>query len=268
MNNIKFCYFLFLILTLAWACESDDTPIIDNGGISAPTMELGECYTLPYQESVVFEEGDVTITFDSLVEDSRCPVFGNCIWEGRAWVQLQIEENNVVTTIDLITENSQNQDSLLTATYGDYIFVLKDVKPEPMDGAEVAEEDYEVVFSVEDAATYHPCKTVIIDENIYENVNAHPFFWVNASIDDDCLDIEISAAGCDGSTWQAALIDSGAIAESLPEQRYLKFRFINEELCTAQFTQIFHFDLVPLRTSNDEVLLNLDGWEEALLYSY
>ncbi|TBN02732.1 hypothetical protein EYD45_11445 [Hyunsoonleella flava] len=112
--------------------------------------------------------------------------------------------------------------------------------------------------------------TVIIDEGLYNNLISDSFLLSKVEIIDDCLNIELGASGCDGSTWEFRLVDSGAVAESLPEQRYLKFQFVNKEDCLAAFERNVSFNLKPLQIDNgvNKVILNIEGWESSLTYSY
>lgn len=111
---------------------------------------------------------------------------------------------------------------------------------------------------------------VIIDEDLYGNLESSSFEFVNAEIIDDCLNIELGASGCDGATWEFKLVDSGSIAESSPEQRFLKLQLINIELCDAFFQTSISFDLKPIRIENgiNEIILNIDGLQSALNYTY
>ena len=98
----------------------------------------------------------------------------------------------------------------------------------------------------------------IVDKDLYADLDSANFTFVNAEITNDCLNIEIGASGCDGNTWRFSLVDSGDIAESSPEQRFLKFQLINEELCLAFFKRIVSFDLKPLRINgSNEVIFNI-----------
>ncbi|TXG36553.1 hypothetical protein [Seonamhaeicola maritimus] len=111
--------------------------------------------------------------------------------------------------------------------------------------------------------------TTVIDETKYANLSSDNFTFVNAEIEGDCLSIEIGASGCDGSTWKFELIDSGAVAESFPEQRYLKLKFINNEDCLAYFERVISFDLTPIQVQgSNKIILHLDGLDESLEYSY
>ncbi len=90
-----------------------------------------------------------------------------------------------------------------------------------------------------------------------------------AIIEDDCLKLKIGGSGCDGSTWEIKLIDSGDIAESLPEQRFLKVEFENDEECDAIIEIEVSFDISPLQLGESgEIILNLNELSEGLNYKY
>lgn len=110
---------------------------------------------------------------------------------------------------------------------------------------------------------------VIIDESLFETLQSSNFDFVSAEIIDDCLFIDMGASGCDGNTWEFALVDSGAIAESSPEQRYLKFQLINQEACLAFLQETISFDLTPIQINgSNEIILNIEGYESSLNYKY
>ncbi|WP_406682828.1 hypothetical protein N1F78_09000 [Seonamhaeicola sp. MEBiC1930] len=109
----------------------------------------------------------------------------------------------------------------------------------------------------------------IVSESEYNNFETDHFGFISTDVEGDCLLVEIGASGCDGSTWEFQLIDSGAIAESFPEQRFLKLQLSNEELCDAYFERTLSFDLTPLRIEgSSRVLLNIDGLNNAIEYVY
>lgn len=116
----------------------------------------------------------------------------------------------------------------------------------------------------------NPCDDmVIVDANAYQSVKSDSFQFTNVEIDGDCLIVSIAASGCSGENWSMTMIDSGAIAESSPEQRFLKFEFLNPELCLAVVGQEVSFNLTDLQIDgSNEIILNLEGWDNALTYSY
>lgn len=109
-----------------------------------------------------------------------------------------------------------------------------------------------------------------VNKALYDNLETASFQITSAEIINDCLEIKIGASGCDGNSWEFNLVDSGAVAESLPEQRFLKLQLINEELCDAYFEKTTSFDLTPLQINNgvNEVILHIEGLESALNYKY
>ena len=111
--------------------------------------------------------------------------------------------------------------------------------------------------------------TMIIDEQSYINTSGDFMTIISAEIMDDCLLINYSASGCSGDNWELSLIGSDAIAESLPEQRYIKLSLENPEACLAIFTKETSFNISLLQIENDGVLiLNLEAYDEALRYTY
>ncbi len=91
---------------------------------------------------------------------------------------------------------------------------------------------------------------------------------ISLEIEDDCLLINFGASGCDGNSWELKLIDSGAIMESYPEQRNLKFFLKNEEACLAYFTKEISFDISDLQIDSDKIYLNILNNDSQLLYDY
>ncbi|TWO33463.1 hypothetical protein E1J38_006095 [Seonamhaeicola sediminis] len=111
--------------------------------------------------------------------------------------------------------------------------------------------------------------TTIINTSKYNNLNSDDFNFINAEINEDCLEVTIGASGCDGNSWEFSLIDSGAVAESSPEQRYLKIDFDNEELCLAYFEKKVSFNLTSVQVEgSSKIMLHIDGLDEPLEYVY
>jgi hypothetical protein len=92
------------------------------------------------------------------------------------------------------------------------------------------------------------------------------FEIINATIDLNKINITISSSGCDGDSWVVGLIDSEAIAESNPVQKYFKIKFTNTELCHSIVAKTFSFDLNP-SFIDDDFYMNLEGWKGPLLYT-
>lgn len=110
---------------------------------------------------------------------------------------------------------------------------------------------------------------VVINEAIYNDLDSDNFQFINAALEDDCLEITFGASGCDGNTWTYSLIDSGAVAESFPEQRFLKFQLKNEETCTAYFEKTVSFNIEALQVEgSNKIILNIAGADSSINYPY
>ncbi|MFV9552499.1 hypothetical protein [Algibacter sp. PT7-4] len=112
-------------------------------------------------------------------------------------------------------------------------------------------------------------EVAVVDSNLYKSISSENVTLINAEVVDNCLNIKIGASGCDGNTWAFKLVDSGVVAESSPEQRYLKLQLINNEACLAYFEKYISFDLTPLQINgSNKIILHIDGLEMSLTYNY
>lgn len=109
---------------------------------------------------------------------------------------------------------------------------------------------------------------VLVDAELYKKGTSSHFTLSKVKIVGDCLNITVTSSGCSGDTWKIKMVDSGAIAESFPEQRYIRVLLKNEELCHAVIGKEVSFDLTPLRTGSGKLSLHLKDWDETLLYTY
>lgn len=110
--------------------------------------------------------------------------------------------------------------------------------------------------------------TVLIDAKAYNSALSDNYFIQSIEIDGDFLTIKFSASGCDGKSWKVKLIDSGAVAKSIPPQRYLALSLENKELCDALITRELTFNISALRVGAESVWLNFKNFEEGILYEY
>ncbi|SNT20644.1 hypothetical protein SAMN05421640_2853 [Ekhidna lutea] len=109
--------------------------------------------------------------------------------------------------------------------------------------------------------------TVVISESLYNQTKTDNYTIEEAVIVGDSLKVTLQSSGCDGSEWAVKLVDSGAIAESYPVQRFAKIALENTELCDAIVTKEYSIDITPLRVE-DQLYLNLEGWETQLHYDF
>ena len=115
----------------------------DPGGvISQPqAIVLGQPFKLKYGETAQLSDDPLRITFNSVVEDSRCPLKVQCVWAGRVVVGL---------TAALPDGPTQEFELQLGANQGvlTYNVALSAVEPPRTEGATPSDESYVLTLTV------------------------------------------------------------------------------------------------------------------------
>jgi hypothetical protein len=132
--------FLALSLLLAPAASAGDIP-------------LGQPFVLGVGEEVVVGNLPVTLRFDEILEDSRCPLDVLCFWEGDAAAQLTLgTAGGEETVAELYTANSPFGES--SVEFKEHVITLLDVSPYPQFVSQPIDPDtYKVELVVEAAST-------------------------------------------------------------------------------------------------------------------
>ena len=87
---------------------------------------------------------DLSIRFNTVVEDSRCPTGTQCPWEGNADILLELSGGDL-ETVHLNTGGMFPR----TELYNGYSITLDELKPHPVEGVSIEESDYTAVLSVD-----------------------------------------------------------------------------------------------------------------------
>lgn len=140
MKKIATLYILMLVFACLIACENEATtePIPD---------KFGELMTLKTGETVEVNGETLTLTFDKIVEDSRCPNGTDCFWEGQAEVGLLINE-----TTEILVILRASKEDLAKDTLDNLVVTLLDVRPYPdvKDELPIPLEDYVIDIQVDE----------------------------------------------------------------------------------------------------------------------
>ncbi len=120
---MRIIYFQILALALFLFYCSDNP-----NGDEQENFELGKTFSINYGEILYQNALNLSIKFDTLVSDSRCPVDVVCVWEGEAEVKLKFSVNATFEDFTLHTnKNYFNTDTTLIA----YNIELIDLLPYP-----------------------------------------------------------------------------------------------------------------------------------------
>ncbi len=87
---------------------------------------LGEEFELAVHQTAQMTAEKISVTFQEVLEDSRCPVDVTCIWAGLAQVSLRIAVSGQEKELSLSTSPPEN-----SAVFENYTFWLIKVRPVP-----------------------------------------------------------------------------------------------------------------------------------------
>ncbi len=127
---------LFLIPVLSPGCTDQ----------SANTrVNLNQEFTLAIGQSAEINGENLTVRFNDVVEDSRCPKNVTCIWAGRVSTIIDVtkdgkKEQTVLTEMGLTSDAAQQE-------YQTYLFKFR-VDPYPEAGKQINKSDYRLALTV------------------------------------------------------------------------------------------------------------------------
>ena len=110
----------------------------------AVTIGLGEEFTIGVGDSAQIAGEDMTITFNEVIGDSRCPQNVTCVWEGVASSKITItyrgENHSTVLNQPGLTEKA-------TDTFIDYTLTYS-LNPYPREGKEISPNEYRLTLTI------------------------------------------------------------------------------------------------------------------------
>ncbi|MCW8849207.1 MAG: hypothetical protein OQJ81_04445 [Melioribacteraceae bacterium] len=136
---MKIVAFLIALLIFVFCSDSGINPQKNN-------FTLSDTLLIRYHESLINEEEEISIKFDELISDGRCPVDMMCFWEGDA--ELRFAFSNTVETIKFNLHTAGNYFTKDTVVLGYHIKLL-DLYPYPHSKKEVSKNSYEAKIIID-----------------------------------------------------------------------------------------------------------------------
>lgn len=108
-------------------------------------------------------------------------------------------------------------------------------------------------------------KNTVIDASLYTTLQTSSIHFLK--IEGNCLEITFNILSTQDRIEDVTLVDSGVILESDPIQRRLKFNV--KESITKPTTHIVttSFDISNLAEQGETIILNIDGYKDALKFT-
>jgi hypothetical protein len=110
-------------------------------------VQLDQPFVHQAGQTAYLAEAKLSLTFESVLEDSRCPTQVNCVWAGQAIIALTAQqEGSAPGEIELNTNPPLKQD---VAAYGGYLIRLTALDPYPdSPDVPIPQEDYQATLVV------------------------------------------------------------------------------------------------------------------------
>ena len=106
--------------------------------------KVGEEFELAVHQTAQMTAENISVTFQEVLEDSRCPVDVTCIWAGLAKVSLQVTVSGHERELSLSTSPPEN-----SAVFENYTFWLILVRPVPRSDRNTDRSAYVVTVRVD-----------------------------------------------------------------------------------------------------------------------
>jgi hypothetical protein len=108
------------------------------------SVDLGEPFELGVGESATVKGENLTVTFDGVSADSRCPIDVSCIWAGDAEVDVTISKPGYSPLSTTLHTTLTPQ----SVSYNGYTVTLNDLDPDPVSTSTIDPDDYVATFTV------------------------------------------------------------------------------------------------------------------------
>lgn len=185
---------------------------------------------------------DLTILFDGVKADSRCPENANCVWAGDGEIKLIILKGNSKEEVSLHTFLEPKE-----ITFGGYRLFLKALKPYPTTTTSIKPEDY-VIDLIVAKSSVETAKTIRLIEGVdYPAIKKDMLNVNNISLNKDELTINVGySGGC--RVHKIELFAQKEIQKSNPAQVTLLLSHdADGDACKALISSNEIFDLTPLK---------------------
>ena len=116
------CVCLVLLATACRATTDGETAVL-----------LNDTFTLGYGQTAVLQAENLRLTFDAVLEDSRCPTQVQCFWTGQARVTLIAQQGDAAPVTLEFNTNPAPGETVLSAPFGSYQIDLQSLDPYPQD---------------------------------------------------------------------------------------------------------------------------------------
>lgn len=119
-----------------------EEPTAEPTEVVEDTHTMDEPFTIAYGESATLDGGALTLSFDEVLEDSRCPADAMCVQQGQVSVKLTVNGEEVILTMPAPAGETASK------KVGEYLIALTDAQPYPLASDPAEHAEYVVTLSI------------------------------------------------------------------------------------------------------------------------
>jgi hypothetical protein len=135
---------IFVFFALFAFFASSSSSLFARQSRKATVVRLGQEFELKINQDAAIEGEGLSVVFESVVEDSRCPEGVDCVWSGNAKVRIRSSKQKLTpATIELNTDVESKSSSYLN-----YEIRLIALKPRPKADKPVQPNEYKATLVV------------------------------------------------------------------------------------------------------------------------
>ncbi len=135
---------LALSIFAAVACAGSGGAVGSNNPVGTKVVAVDQDFDLAPGGTGTIDSGALTLTFDKVAEDSRCPTGVQCVWAGNGTVMLTVAPSGASKySVQLNTTLDPH-----AATAGPYQIGLVGLKPYPKQGSTIPPKSYIVTLRI------------------------------------------------------------------------------------------------------------------------
>lgn len=131
--KLKIIGFWILSIFLFFQCDKEDNNQISN-------LIIGDSIEISNSETIYNYEHEISIKFDSVLNDSRCPTSVICFWEGNAAVRYNFTKDN--SSISFILNTNARPDFKSDTIISGYKIELINLYPYPEEPGIIPQNEY------------------------------------------------------------------------------------------------------------------------------
>lgn len=139
MKNLKILIVIILSIISIGSCSKEDDLMQDFD------VKLEEAFDIKMNMEATIPGKNLSLKVVDVLEDSRCAEFAMCVWEGQIKLEIEITDNQITTTKEIIYRSGKN----LPLEFGDYVFSLTQVTPDNQIDEVIELNDYTFTFFIE-----------------------------------------------------------------------------------------------------------------------